>query len=225
MNIWTHLATDPVFAQQSKDVTLEEKRWVTFKKVKRLIELDFVPFEVAMSEPEKSMAWVGAVGMYDWSVAARKMLLIDFLVSNVLGAGTERHQKFVQDLVQGKAYGCFALTEISHGTNSKAMRTTAQYESKEQVFVIHTPDFEAAKAWSGNMAETATHASVFAQLITEDGVCHGLHNFLVPIRDPETLVPFPGVIIGDMGHKIGLNGVDNGFLMFDNYKVSVRFRD
>ena len=55
-----------------------------------------------MGEPEKSMAWVGAVGMYDWSVAARKMLLIDFLVTNILGAGTERHQGFIQDLVQGR---------------------------------------------------------------------------------------------------------------------------
>ena len=50
-----------------------------------MIELNFVPFETAMMEPEKSMAWVGAVGMYDWSVAARKMLLIDFLLTNVLG--------------------------------------------------------------------------------------------------------------------------------------------
>ena len=27
--------------------------------------------------------------------------LVDFLVSNVFGAGTERHQEFIQDLVQG----------------------------------------------------------------------------------------------------------------------------
>ena len=67
--------------------------------------------------------------------------------------------------------------------------------------------------------ETATHASVFAQLITPDGENHGLHNFLVPIRNAKTMLPYPGVIIGDMGPKIGLNGVDNGFLMFDHYKV------
>ena len=27
--------------------------------------------------------------------------LVDFLVTNVFGAGTERHQEFIQDLVQG----------------------------------------------------------------------------------------------------------------------------
>jgi hypothetical protein len=26
-------------------------------------------------------------------------------------------------------------------------------------------------------------------------------------------------VIGDMGEKIGLNGVDNGFMMFDRYRV------
>ena len=145
MRIWKHLQKDSIFAHKSEE-TLDSKRASTFEKVQRLIELDFVPFEDAMSEPQKSMAWNGAVGMYDWSVAARKMLLVDFLISNVFGAGTERHQGFIQDLIQGKALGCFALTEISHGTNTKAMRTTATYEINEDVFILNTPDFEAAKA-------------------------------------------------------------------------------
>jgi acyl-CoA oxidase len=34
----------------------------------------------------------------------------------------------------------------------------------------------------GNLAKTATHASVFAQLLTADGECHGLHNFIVAVR-------------------------------------------
>lgn len=49
---------------------------------------------------------------------------------------------------------------------------------------------------------------------------HGLHTFIVPIRDPNTHLPLPGVIVGDMGEKIALNGVDNGFVMFDNYRVA-----
>ena len=76
------------------------------------------------------------------------------------------------------------------------------------------------KKHSYSLGETATHASVFAQLIIPNGSNYGLHNFLVPIRDTTTLKPFPGVVIGDMGAKIGLNGIDNGFLMFDHYRVS-----
>lgn len=51
-----------------------------------------------------------------------------------------------------------------------------------QEFIIHSPDFEAAKFWIGNMGKTATHAVVFAQLYTPGGQCHGLHAFMVQVR-------------------------------------------
>lgn len=51
-----------------------------------------------------------------------------------------------------------------------------------QEFILHSPDFEAAKFWVGNLGKTATHAVVFAQLYMPDGQCHGLHSFLVQVR-------------------------------------------
>ncbi|CAF91771.1 unnamed protein product [Tetraodon nigroviridis] len=108
-----------------------------------------------------------------------------------------------------QTFGCFALTELSHGSNTRAMRTTATYD----------PATQAAKFWVGNLGKTATHAVVFAQLRTPDGACHGLHSFVVPVRDPKTLLALPGVLVGDMGKKVGLNGLDNGFAMFHHVRI------
>ncbi len=60
-------------------------------------------------------------------------------------------------------------------------------------------------------------ATVFAQLEVA-GERHGVHAILVPIRD-EAGSAAPGVRIGDSGHTMGLNGVDNGRLWFSNARV------
>jgi acyl-CoA oxidase len=51
-----------------------------------------------------------------------------------------------------------------------------------------------------------------------NGKDEGIHAFMVPIRDHHHRV-LPGVRVEDMGHKIGLNGVDNGKLWFDHVRI------
>lgn len=92
------------------------------------------------------------------------------------------------------------------------MRTTATYDKEAKEFILHSPDFEAAKCWAGGLGQCATHAVVYAQLYTSDGVNRGLHSFVVQIRNTKNLLPMPGLIVGDMGEKIGLNGIDNGYV-------------
>jgi len=71
--------------------------------------------------------------------------------------------------------------------------------------------------WITNGAVHARHAIVFAQLVI-DGVGYGVHTVLVPIRDKD-MRPLHGVTVVDMGVKMGLNGVDNARLSFDNVRV------
>lgn len=54
----------------------------------------------------------------------------------------------------------------------------------------------------------ANHTVAFAQLHI-NGRNEGVHAFIVPIRDRRGRV-LPNILIADCGHKIGLNGIDNG---------------
>jgi acyl-CoA oxidase len=109
------------------------------------------------------------------------------------------------------------MTETGHGSDVQSIRTTATYDPQAQEFVIHTPDDDARKDYIGNAARHGRAAVVFAQLTT-GGECHGVHAFVVPIRDDDGR-PCAGVSIEDCGHKAGLNGVDNGRLAFNEVRV------
>ena len=100
--------------------------------------------------------------------------------------GTERHhQAYVPRIISLDLLGCFAMTETGHGSDVQALETTATYDASTQEFVIDSPTRTARKDYIGGAAETATVAAVFAQLITPDGQGHGVHCFVVPIRDDD----------------------------------------
>ncbi len=113
--------------------------------------------------------------------------------------------------------GCFAMSEVGHGSDVQNLETVATWEAETRSFVVHTPRESARKDWIGGAAQSARFATVFAQLEVE-GDRHGVHAFLVPIRNNEGVLA-EGVRAGDAGHKMGLNGVDNGRLWFDHVRV------
>ena len=62
-------------------------------------------------------------------------------------------------------------------------------------------------------------AVIAANLIVK-GIDYGIHMFLIEIRDRATHNLIPGVTLGDCGDKMGLHGVDNGFIAFRGLRVS-----
>jgi acyl-CoA oxidase len=137
--------------------------------------------------------------------------------------GTERHHEaYVQRIIDVDLLGCFAMTETGHGSDVQSLETSATYDREAGEFIIDSPTPTARKDYIGGAAETATMAAVFAQLITagpgEEPKSHGVHCFLVPIRDDEGN-DVPGVTTSDCDYKGGLPGVDNGRIVFDHVRI------
>lgn len=132
--------------------------------------------------------------------------------------GTEKHHhKYLRDIGSLKLPGCFAMTETGHGSNVRGLETTATYNHLDQTFTIHTPHPDARKEYIGNAALHGKMATVFAKLIIE-GEDYGVNAFVVPLRSDNGKL-FPGIRIEDCGRKMGLNGVDNGIIYFDQVKI------
>lgn len=158
------------------------------------------------------------LAFFDLSLVVKFGVQFGLWGGSVYFLGTEHHHEaYIDDIASLKLPGCFAMTELGHGSNVRDLGTTATFDADTQEWVIHTPDEMSRKEWIGNAARHGKMATVFAQLEV-DGARHGVHAFVVPIRD-DAGAPLPGVFIEDCGHKLGLNGVDNGRLWFDHVRV------
>ncbi|XP_062976396.1 peroxisomal acyl-coenzyme A oxidase 1 isoform X2 [Elgaria multicarinata webbii] len=114
--------------------------------------------------------------------------------------------------------GTYAQTEMGHGTHLRGLETTATYDPATQEFILNSPTVTSIKWWPGGLGKTSNHAIVLAQLYTQ-GKCHGLHAFIVPIRQLGTHEPLPGITVGDIGPKFGYDEMDNGYLKMDNFRI------
>ena len=131
---------------------------------------------------------------------------------------TEKHREILLEACSAKLFGSFCLTELGHGSNIRDMETTATYDPDTQEFVINSPTETSHKCWIGSLGKSACMAVVFARLITQ-GKDYGVHAFVINIRDRLTHLALPRLVIGECGPKNGFDGMDTGFIKFDNFRV------
>jgi acyl-CoA oxidase len=165
-----------------------------------------------------SIAVFETIAYHDLSLLVKYGVQFGLFGGSIWLLGTRsHHERFLRAAGSLELPGCFAMTETAHGSNVRDLETTARYDAATAAFVIDTPRTEARKDYIGNAALHARMAVVFAQLVTDAG-SHGVHAFLVPLRD-DSGSTLTGIDIEDCGLKVGLNGVDNGRIRFTGVRI------
>uniref|UniRef100_A0A8D8IPR5 Acyl-coenzyme A oxidase n=1 Tax=Culex pipiens TaxID=7175 RepID=A0A8D8IPR5_CULPI len=141
-----------------------------------------------------------------------------FIPSIKAHGSAEQQDRWLQKAVNCEIIGSYAQTELGHGTFLRGLETTATFDEETDEIVINSPRLSSYKWWPGALGHTVNHCIVMAKLYSK-GRYHGVNPFMVQIRDEETHMPLSGLEIGEIGHKVGFNGVNNGFLGFKNFRI------
>ncbi len=215
------------------DMTTPETRINTFKKIARFYEImnsALKPFE-----HNPTLQHLIAYDLITLSGVADPNFYTRFGIHNSLFKTTVKthgHDSLVKKIVPLaetlQIYGCFAMTEMGTGSFVRGLETTAIFDPSSDSFTIHSPTTTSRKFWIGGAGQTSTHATVFARLLLPTGKTennatvykdYGVHIFLVQLRDLSNHQPMPGVQLGDIGAKMGRNGIDNGWIVFNHVKI------
>ncbi|EFA75614.1 putative acyl-CoA oxidase [Heterostelium album PN500] len=208
---------DPIFAPKY-NMNCEQWREVTLQRSIKVINSGLISLAEFNRDPMKYLLSMELLNLSDPSLSVKLGVHFSLFGNAVLNLGTEKHHlKYIKDIDTWKLPGCFGMTELGHGSNVQGVETTATYDKDTQEFIINTPSDSAQKFWIGNAALHGQACAVFAQLYI-GGVHYGVHVFVVPIRNADGSTA-TNVRIMDNGYKLGLQGVDNGRLWFDNKRI------
>lgn len=206
--------------------TIEQARdWV----LDRLTELSDAGFGAAgiqtsaddVPDPAAAVIAFEMLAHGDLSTLIKSGVQFGLFGGAVTNLGTRwHHDTFLPDITSMKLLGCYAMTELGHGSDVSGLETTITYIAETDEYEVHSETPGATKAYIGNAARDGRMAVVFGQLLVR-GRNHGVHAILVPIRD-EAGADLPGVTTSDHGGKGGLLGVDNGMLRFHRVRVPRR---
>ena len=213
------LAPEREFGISTQAARERTTRWVTAVAEAGLARIAF-----AETDPEGEVARFIAVfetiALFDLTLAVKAGVQFGLFGGSIGFLGNaEQRAKYLPEVTSMALPGCFAMTERGHGSNVRDLETTATYDHNSRSLIVNTPHDHARKEWIGNAAKDGRMATVFSRLLV-DGEDHGVHAVLVPIRRHDGAA-VPGVRIRDCGEKMGLHGVDNGMLWFDNVRVPV----
>ena len=106
--------------------------------------------EVFKSTPDLGafMATFETLAYFDLSLVVKTGVQFGLFGGAIYFLGTdEQRQKWLPDVASGQLLGCFAMSELGHGSNVRDLGTQATFDPETDSWIIHTPREDARKEW------------------------------------------------------------------------------
>ncbi|XP_058021928.1 peroxisomal acyl-coenzyme A oxidase 1 isoform X2 [Ahaetulla prasina] len=208
------VANDPSFKHEDVNFLSRSQRYEVAIKKSALMVMKLREYGIA--DPDE-IFWFKrtCMGKHTAPIDVHITMFVPTLQSQCTDA---QKKKWLPLASRYQIIGTYAQTELGHGTHLRGLETTATYDPATQEFILNSPTVTSIKWWPGGLGKTSNYAIVLAQLYTQNK-CHGLHAFIVPLRQLGTHEPLPGITIGDIGPKFGYDEMDNGYLKMDNFRI------
>ncbi|KFQ46965.1 Peroxisomal acyl-coenzyme A oxidase 2, partial [Nestor notabilis] len=206
------IENDPVFSRENQYFQSQNEKYEA--AVRKAVHLQKKMHEMGWTENGPEFKYI-----YSALSGEIAFLLHSVFMRSISMLGSDKQvAKWIPLATQYQLIGCYAQTELGHGTYLQGLETTAVFDVATQEFILNTPKISAIKWWPGDMGRSATHTVVFAQLYVQ-GKCYGVHPFIVQIRSLWDHSLCPGVTAGDIGPRMNFEHTDNGYLMLQNVRV------
>ncbi|HEX6978066.1 MAG TPA: 3-sulfinopropanoyl-CoA desulfinase [Alphaproteobacteria bacterium] len=130
-------------------------------------------------------------------------------IGAIIKYGTPAQKKLAAEIVLSGDKPAICITEP--GAGSAATQMTTRADKRGDRYVIN-----GKKHWITGGGVSRLHL-IFARVFDENGVEQGIGGFIV-VRDPKTQTP-KGLIVGKREPAMGLRGIPETELIFDNLEV------
>jgi acyl-CoA oxidase len=146
------------------EMTPEEQRTDLWKRMNKLNEIDRAQYFTEF-DPTKGPSFNWWVEVFQGLMPGLGLHISMFSLSVHYLSNAEQKARWMPMCKNLNIIGCYAQTELGHGSNVAMLETTATFDANTDQFVINSPTITSTKYWPGDLGRFCSHAVVMARLI------------------------------------------------------------